>query len=195
MSSTLPLKDLASDARQNALLRQVAGGDKAALGELYDRFSQPLYALARYVLNDPMEAEDILHEVFITLAAKASEFDAERGSAFSWAATLTRNKAIDRVRRRRRQGELLAQRARLDFASAQESEPAADPFRTAELSAAVQRGFAALPEEQRRALELAYFSGLTQQEIAKQLATPLGTVKARIRRGLLSLRTVLDFRP
>lgn len=181
----------ASDA---VLLRRIAEGDAEALGELYDRFSRPLYALARQILGDATEAEDIVHEVFVMLSHKAGDFEPEKGSAFTWAATLTRNRAIDRLRTRRRRGELLAQSTPLDLGYVQRG-VSADPFRVKEISIEVKRAFATLPPEQRRALELAYFSGLTQQEIAEQLATPLGTIKARIRRGLLSLRAVMELRP
>ncbi len=80
------------------LLRRVAAGDRAALGEIYDRFSRPLYSTALHIVRDAAEAQDIVHDVFIALWNKAGVFDHERGTAFSWAVTLTRNRAIDRLR-------------------------------------------------------------------------------------------------
>jgi RNA polymerase sigma factor (sigma-70 family) len=106
---TEPTADL-SDARHAAdarLLGLVATGDSAALGELYDRFSRPLYATALRILNDPGEAQDIVHDAFVAVWEKASSFETARGTAFSWVLTLTRNRAIDRLRSRRRRHELL----------------------------------------------------------------------------------------
>ncbi len=87
----------------------MAGGEHDALAELYDRFSRPLYATALRILNDATEAQDVVHDVFITLWEKSSAFAVERGTAFSWAVTLTRNRSIDRLRSRRRRAELLEQ--------------------------------------------------------------------------------------
>ena len=100
------------DAR---LLRRVAQGDKTAFAELYDRFSGPLYATALRVIRDATEAQDIVHDTFVTLWEKASSFEADRGTAFAWALTLVRNRAIDRVRMRRRRAELLTASAPADL--------------------------------------------------------------------------------
>ncbi len=175
------------DAR---LLRRMAQGDKAALAELYDRFSRPLYATALRIVSDPAEAQDLVHDAFIALWEKAAIFETERGTAFSWAVTLVRNRAIDRVRSRRRRSELLAASVPSDLGYHEDTAgPASDD--TAALgdeARAIRAAVASLPLEQKHALELAFFSGLTQQEIAAKLSEPLGTVKARIRRGLLKLR-------
>lgn len=182
------------DAR---LLRRMALRDKAAFAELYDRFSRPLYATALRIVGDATEAQDIVHDVFLTLWEKAGVFARERGSAFGWAVTLARNRAIDRVRSRRRRAGLLAAAAPADLGYHDDAAgPSADAAAASgDQARAVRAAVAALPHEQQRALELAFFSGLTQQEIADQLATPLGTVKARIRRGLLKLRDTLAHRP
>jgi RNA polymerase sigma-70 factor (ECF subfamily) len=181
------------DAR---LLQRTADGDRAAFGELYDRFSRPLYATALRILNDAKEAEDIVQDTFIALWEKAGEFAVSRGTAFGWAVTLTRNRAIDRVRMRRRRTELLDQAAPEDLGYGGGSGPnSADQASLSEQSTAVRSAVAALPTEQQQALELAFFSGLTQQEIAARLNEPLGTIKARIRRGLLKLRANLSSRP
>jgi len=180
----------AADAR---LLDRVAAGDRAAFAELYDRFSRPLYATALRILNDAAEAQDIVHDAFVTLWEKASSFESDRGTAFSWALTLTRNRAIDRLRSRRRRAELLESSAPSDLGLDENSSgPSADTSATAsDQATAVRAAVATLPADQQRALELAFFSGLTQEEIAARLRTPLGTVKARIRRGLLKLREQL----
>jgi len=178
---------------EHELIRRMAQGDKTACAALYDRLSRPLYSVALRILNDPTEAEDIVQDVFVSLWERAASFDAARGSAFSWAVALTRNRAIDRLRMRRRRSDLLAESFVADVPSGQsssESDTAKDLVLKEE-SVAVRAALSTLPDEQVRALELAFFSGLTQQEIAVQLREPLGTVKARIRRGLLKLRDTL----
>lgn len=189
-----------SDAQHEAdaqLLARIAQGDQAALGELYDRFSRPLYGAALRILNDSREAEDILHDVFVSLWDKAADFESSRGTAFSWVVTLTRNRAIDRVRSRKRRAELLSQSAPGDLGYNENHDTgsdSSDDLWLKEKAAAVREAVSALPKEQRSALELAFFGGLTQQEIAARLKEPLGTVKARIRRGLLKLRDALAHR-
>lgn len=178
------------------LLRRMAGGDKAALGDLYDRFSRPLFATALAVLSDPAEAQDIVHDVFMVLWEKAALFEPERGSAFAWAVTLTRNRAIDRLRTRRRRTALLEASAVADLGYESRAQEMGSDERAAAGDDArlVRAALAELPADQKSAVELAFFSGLTQQEIAERLKEPLGTVKARIRRGLLRLRDRLALR-
>ncbi len=185
-----------SDERQLAdarLLRRMAAGDKAAFAELYDRFSRPLYATALRIVNDPAEAQDITHDAFLALWEKAAVFASERGTAFAWAVTLVRNRAIDRVRTRRRRAELLAASPPADLGYHEDTAGAAadDSATLGDEARVVRAAVATLPPEQRRALELAFFGGLTQQQIAERLSEPLGTVKARVRRGLLKLRDSL----
>ena len=178
------------------LIRRMAAGDKLACSELYDRFSRPLYSVALRILSDQSEAEDIVQDVFLSLWEKAGSFDLARGSAFGWAITLTRNRAIDRLRTRRRRSTLLSESFVDDLpgGTATIDPDSADDLIFKEKSVEVRAALATLPAEQVRALELAFFSGLTQQEIAARLSEPLGTVKARIRRGLLKLRDTLTRR-
>lgn len=191
--SALHEAQLAADA---ALVRQIATGDRSAFAQLYDRYSRPLYATAFRILSDASEAEDIVHDVFVALWSKAKDFDSNRGTAFSWAITLTRNRAIDRVRSRKRRIELLDQSAPSDlsYATGTDQTDLGDELWYKEKAAAVRVAVGELAADQRSALELAFFSGLTQQEIAAKLQEPLGTVKARIRRGLLKLRDRLAHR-
>lgn len=175
---------------QAELLHAMARGDKSALGRIYDLLSKPLYSLAYRVLNDHPEAQDVVHDVFLQLWKSAKTYDADRGSVFAWAATLTRNRSIDRVRRRKRRAEILAESA-ADIHGASPSAWGADSVSSKENSGAVRAALTQLPPEQQAALELAYFGGLTQVEISTRLNEPLGTVKARIRRGLLKLRATL----
>ena len=174
------------------LLRRIALGDEAALATLYDRFSPVLYGLALRIMNDVTEAEDVVQEAFIYIWCRAGSFDSTRSSAIAWAVMIVRNKAIDKLRVRLR-GERLRERVdsfpesfpNRDDQSAQE--PLFRERRTEVLAA-----LSAVPPEQRQALELAFLSGLTHEQIAAQLGTPLGTIKARIRRGLLRLRQVFQ---
>ncbi len=184
-------------ARANAaLIRRMAGGDRDALAELYDNLSRPLYATARHILNDAAEAQDVVHDVFLSLWDNAASFDSGRGAAFSWAVTLTRNRAIDRLRTRANRARLLGSSIPEDLGYELGSGGIGGDER-AELgdrASAVRSAITQLPPEQQRALELAFFSGLTQKEIADKLSEPIGTVKARIRRGLIKLRDLLGGR-
>ncbi len=197
--ASIPADNSADNSRHAydaELLRRAGEGEQAALGELYDRWVRPLHALACNVLRDSAEAEDVLHDVFVTLWQKAADFDTSRGHAFAWAATLVRNRAIDRLRSRARRAELLDQAAPADLGyddsnTGATGSDSAGHLWLKEKASAVRRALATLPADQRDALQLAYFGGLTQHEIAEKLAQPLGTVKARIRRGLLKLRDVL----
>ena len=183
-----------ADAR---LLRRITTGDRAAFSELYDRFSRPLYATALRILQDSSEAQDVVHDSFIALWEKASTFETTRGTAFAWAITLTRNRAIDRLRSRRRRAQILEAAAPSDLGLDENSSgPSADlAAATSDQARAIRAAVATLPADQQTALELAFFGGLTQEEIAVRLRAPLGTVKARIRRALLKLRDQLAPRP
>lgn len=178
------------------LMLRVAQGDKQAFAQLYDRFSAPLYATAVRIVRDASEAQDIVHDAFVTVWDKAAAFEAARGTAFSWVVTLVRNRAIDRVRSRRRRAELLAESVPSDLGY-QENAPGSSGSETAttnDEARAVRAAVATLPVDQRHALELAFFGGLTQEQIAEKLSEPLGTIKARIRRGLIKLRDSLASR-
>lgn len=200
MTMPAPTAPRPPDERQQidaALVQRMAAGERAALGDLYDRFSGPLLGAAQQILRDSAEAQDVVHDAFVTMWEKAGTFDFTRGSAFAWAVTLVRNRAIDRVRMKRRRSELLDGAAPADLGY-QESGGEATGHETVALgeeARAVRAAVASLPLEQQRAVELAFFGGLTQEEIARKLAAPLGTVKARIRRGLLKLRDSLAVRP
>ena len=183
-------------SREHAsLLAAMARGDKAALARLYDLLAKPLYSLALRVLNDASEAQDIVQDVFLQMWHKAATYETARGSVFAWAATLTRNRAIDRIRMRRRRAELLAESAPdLQPAAVESDRDSAGALWLREKAGAVRTALASLAPDQQKAIELAFFSGLTQQEIAARLNEPLGTIKARIRRGLLKLRETLPAR-
>jgi RNA polymerase sigma-70 factor (ECF subfamily) len=170
------------------LLHAVARGDEAALARLYDAYRVILFGLLVRILNSREEAEDILQDVFIQVWRRAKDFNEKRGRPFTWLVTLARSRAIDRLR-------LLGARQRLVKGAAQEhtdtiSDALSDTIKVAQKEI-VQRALAELPEEQRHTLVLAYFEGLTQSEIATKLKAPLGTVKTRMRSGMIKLRTLL----
>jgi len=170
------------------LLHAVARGDEGALARLYDRYRIILFSVIVRILNSREEAEDVLQEVFLQVWKRAKDFDQARGRPFTWLVTLSRSRAIDRIRQ-------LGARQRLADSAAQNtpdavSDAVADTLHS-EQKEIVARALAALPEEQRRTLNLAYFDGLTQSEIAAQLGTPLGTVKTRMRSGMIKLRELL----
>ena len=184
-------------ARANAaLIRRMAGGDRDALAELYDKLSRPLFATATRILNDTAEAQDVVHDVFLALWENAGSFDSGRGAAFSWAVTLTRNRAIDRLRSRANRARLLGSSVPNDLGYDEDAGfiGGGEKAELGDRAAAVRTALADLPTEQQRALELAFFSGLTQKEIAEKLSEPIGTIKARIRRGLIKLRDTLAHR-
>lgn len=173
-------------------MRRVVLRDQAAFTLMYDRHSTLLYSVSLKILADPEEARDILQQVFLTLHEKAAQYDPALGRPAAWLATMARNRSIDRLRSLKRQHDY-AGKVRLEN-DALQNNPTSAPFDGAYSDEVeILRGaVAGLPGDQRQALEMAYFGGLTQQEISDQLAQPLGTVKARIRRGLLKLREALD---
>jgi RNA polymerase sigma-70 factor (ECF subfamily) len=176
-----------------AILQRVATGDEAAFAELYDRFSGPLFALARRVLNDEQEARDALQEGFLYLWDRARDYDSSKSKAFTWAVIIFRHKAIDRLRSVRRRARLVEDATvellpTLDGAGAERADRAAD---RAERAGIVRRALEALPEAQRRCIEWAFLKGMTHYQLAEKFDEPLGTVKTNIRRGLLRLRDIL----
>jgi RNA polymerase sigma-70 factor (ECF subfamily) len=170
------------------LLHAVARGDEGALARLYDRYRVILFSVLFRILKSREEAEDVLQEVFLQVWKRAKNFDETRGRPFTWLVTLARSRAIDRIRQ-------LGARQRLADSAAQNptdtvSDAVADTLHS-EQKEIVARALAALPEDQRHTLNLAYFEGLTQSEIAEKLGTPLGTVKTRMRSGMIKLRELL----
>ena len=170
------------------LLKAIVRQDETALADLYDRYRVILFSLLVRILNSREEAEDVLQEVFLQVWRRAADFDENRGRPFTWLVTLTRSRGIDRLRS-------LAARERVALAGARKpseevSDAVADAYRS-EQRGLVTTALAQLPDEQKRALMLAYFDGLTQSEIAEKLDAPLGTVKTRMRSGLIKLRELL----
>ena len=170
------------------LLKAIAARDEAALAQLYDRYDGILFGLLMRILNNREEAEDVLQETFLQVWRKAADFDESRGRPFTWLVTLARSRGIDRLR-------TLASRERVAEAGAREpseeiSDAATDALKS-EQRGLVSDALAKLPDEQKRPIMLAYFDGLTQSEIATRLGAPLGTVKTRMRTGMIRLRELL----
>lgn len=164
------------------MLERIAGRDAQALEDLVDRFAPVALALAGRILGDRSEAEDLLRIVFTRVWQEAGRYDPAKGSASSWLLSWVRSRAIDRLRRRE-----ALQRA-VDRAPAREEEASPGGSEEREKPA---RAVADLPADQRQVLELAYFEGLSQTQIAQKLGEPLGTVKTRARLGMNRLRQAL----
>jgi RNA polymerase sigma-70 factor (ECF subfamily) len=177
---------------QAQLVRRIAAGDLRAMSDFYDQTATPLFSVALRILGDSSEAEEVVQDAFVQVWEKAGRFDPLLGGAFHWALSITRHRAIDRLRSRQRRARLTEE---LQENGAAEPAPAVTPdlgALDAEESAEVRAALGSLPADQRQAVEMAFFAGLTHPEIAEALGEPLGTVKARIRRGLLKLRESLQ---
>jgi RNA polymerase sigma-70 factor (ECF subfamily) len=180
-----------------ALIARLAAGDRAALDLLYDRYAGPVYALVLRIIADRQAAEDLLQEVFLRVWQRAATYQANRGRPLTWVLGIAHNLAIDEVRRRRRRPQGVEERddATVDnlLAAMPSEEPgpaeqAWERLCRAQISAALQQ----LPPAQRAIIELAYFEGYTQSQMAERLGEPLGTVKTRLRLGMQKLRDLLQ---
>jgi len=166
------------------LATAIRTGDQGAMAALYDRFSSIVYAVALRVLQDTGAAEDVLQDIFMQLWRNPGAFDSSRGNMAAWLAVIARNRAIDALRKRRPQDDIE------DVIVSVETDLASETDRSRAMEK-VRGALQAMPSPQRSALEMAYFEGLTHTEIAEKTGDPLGTVKTRIRTGLLLLRKVL----
>ncbi|MEO8324610.1 MAG: sigma-70 family RNA polymerase sigma factor [Nitrospirota bacterium] len=191
LSSTEKVKDLSVwDRELIELIGRTAQGDEAALGSLYDRTGSYVYGLGFRVLGDTTMAEEVTMDVFLQVWRQAGQFDHSRGTPMVWLAVLTRSRAIDRLRIGKKDRETREPIERI----ASEPDVESDPEQSSvylEQCRIVRQAINSLPSEQREMIELAYFGGLSQREIASQVGEPLGTVKTRIRLGMIKLRHVL----
>jgi RNA polymerase sigma-70 factor, ECF subfamily len=183
---TEPLQETPDD---DELLRRMGTGDAGALAGFYDRHSTLLFSIALKVLGDSREAEEVLQDAMRLVWERAPLFQPALGRPLSWAMVITRNKAIDRLRALRRASEAAARIAK-EFAPCANAAPGAPLDEGA--GPLLRSALGGLPSEQRAAIELAYFTGMSHTEIAVQLGQPLGTIKARIRRGMTAMRDVLE---
>lgn len=181
-----------SRAEEVDLLRRIAQRERAAFEALYDRYANILYATSLKFVKEDADAQDVVQDVFIQIWDKAKLYDPAKGKPLTWALTLTRNRSIDRIRaiqRRTRLRDQFEEETVMDESvGVREALSGVDASEKAQiLRAAVSQ----LTLQQKKVIELAYFGGLTQTEIAEKLGEPLGTVKARARRGLLKLKEIL----
>ena len=172
------------------LIRRMAAGDRDAFGRFYDRYAPLVYPLILKIVRDRADASDVLQDVFWETWQGASGYDPVRGSPEAWMITRARTRAIDRVRAVRRRSETFAPPVDESLAPAP-PDPGGDAAERAEDRGVIRTALQTLPQAQREAIELAYYAGLTQTEIAARLQQPLGTVKTRIRLGLERLRDVV----
>lgn len=172
------------------LIRKMAAGDTAAFARFYDRYAPLVYPLILRIVREPAEAADVIQEVFWETWQRAGDYDPARGTPEAWMVTRARSRAIDRVRSTRRRGDVFVTSPVEDAASLP-SEPVRDPADRVEDQRTVRSALERLPDAQREVIELAYYAGLTQTEIAERLKQPLGTVKTRIRLGLTRLREIV----
>jgi len=166
------------------LVAAVRSGDQGAMAALYDRYSSIVYSVALRVLQDTGAAEDVLQDIFMQLWRNPGAFDASRGNMASWLAVIARHRSIDALRRRRPENDIEDVIVSIEPDLASEADHSRAMVK-------VRGALETMPPPQRSALEMAYFEGLTHSEIAEKTGEPLGTIKTRIRSGLLSLRKVL----
>jgi RNA polymerase sigma-70 factor, ECF subfamily len=181
---------MSSSAPSAVLLPAVAQGNVSAFEELYDRYASTVYGLLLRILGNADDAQEVLQETFVKAWTNAKMFDAVRGSEAAWLISIARSRGIDRLRSRRTRSEREDEAGRelSIFSSFLEKSTGADDAIQSEERHAVRSALAELPEPQRIALELAYFEGLSQSEIATRLSQPLGTIKTRMQLGMKKMR-------
>ncbi|NEP15830.1 MAG: sigma-70 family RNA polymerase sigma factor [Leptolyngbya sp. SIO4C1] len=175
---------------ETLLIHRVVQRDQTALGQLYDRYARMLYALAFKILSSVEEAEETVLDVFAQVWRDAHRYDASRSRVDSWLFLITRSRALDRLRKRQRQSKTV-EAATVAVQTAADILPE-EALLITERREQVTTAMAQLPSEQRQVIELAYFQGLSQSEIAQRSQLKLGTVKTRIRLGLKKLRGLLE---
>lgn len=174
-----------------SILSGIGRGDSASLSAAYDRYGKPLYSVCYRMLRNDKECEEVVQDAFVSLWKNASKIDLNRGKLFSWLAAVVRNRSIDRIRAHGRRipgppaDESIAQRPVAD------EETAADLVYSKEVAGSVREALKTLPEKQREVVEAAFFDGLSHSDIAERLGESLGTVKSRIRYGLIKMRAAL----
>lgn len=181
----------ATDRDDDVLLARLVAGDEAALGEVYDRFAPMVLGVARRVLADPIAAEDVCQEVFVQVWTRAAAIDLDRCSLRGWLSVLAHRRAVDcvrRIERARRRDE----RGATDETRGCQVTDLADVAAADDLARRALQAVAALPAEQRRVVELAFWGGLSYRQVADELGIPEGTAKSRVRLALARLATMLE---
>lgn len=177
-------------AEDAELIARVAGGDPAALEQLYDRYSRVVFSFALRIVGDPQVAEEILQEVFFRAWQQGSAYNPTKGAFLTWLLSITHNMSIDEVRRRgRRPQKADSEEPELILAGiADNRQSVEEEVWLGSLRSTMVEAIGTLPPAQREVIDMAYFQGLTQREISEQLGEPLGTVKTRMRLGITKLR-------
>ncbi len=181
-----------AEETQTQLLARIASQDRQALSEFYDQVAGVLFSTAVRILGDAQESEEVIQDVFVQIWEKAPMFDIAIGTPFHWAVSITRNRSIDRLRSRQRRARVIEELREETGPEAEIYTPSAPASLDTEHISEVRAAVGSLPADQRVAIEMAFFNGLTHAEIAGKLNEPLGTIKARIRRGMLKLRETLQ---
>jgi RNA polymerase sigma-70 factor (ECF subfamily) len=176
---------------QTQLLGRIAAGDRPALGEFYDQTGGGLYSMVFRMLGNRQDAEEAVQDVFVQIWTKAPTYDPVLGLPFNWASRIARNRCIDILRARQRRSRVLVDSPLPENAETAADPASADATLAQEELGGIRSAVQGLPPDQRQAIEMAFFGGLTHPEIAAALKEPLGTIKARIRRGMLKLRESL----
>ncbi len=179
-----------ASATDETLVAAVARGDESALGSLYDRYAASIYSLAMRITGDRLTAQEVTQDTFLRLWKYAKDFDRERGAFGAWLFAIARRRSLDVLRGRQRQAKIADGTFISDGGTLPEPSQA-DATEQIVLAHVITQAVATLPLAQRQAIELAYFGGLTQQQIATQTGEPLGTVKSRMRSAMETLRTRL----
>lgn len=170
------------------LLARIAEGDRDAFAEFYDRYSGRVFGFTSALIKDAAEAEDVLQETFWQVWSRAAQFDAGRGAPLAWLILIARSRCLDHLRR----GGRRPAAAPLSFDEPASGDDLADALDRDETTSRARRAIAGLPEDQRVAIQLAFYSGLTHQEISELHNTALGTVKTRIRLGMRKIRELVQ---
>jgi RNA polymerase sigma-70 factor, ECF subfamily len=184
----------ADSNHEKFLIERIVLRNEKSLEELYDRYSRIIFSLALRIVKKKEDAEEILQNVFLQIWDKAHTFDYQKGNVYSWIITLTRNKAIDKLRSKSYKTEsqnVTIKEDLLTFTNASYNSTI-DAVTMNERISIVKNAISQIPEEQKSIIELAYFEGYTQAEISETLNIPLGTVKTRMRQAMIKLRTILS---
>ncbi|MGA7992487.1 MAG: sigma-70 family RNA polymerase sigma factor [Thermoanaerobaculia bacterium] len=193
-AASAPRTNEVASALDLELVERIKRGDSSALDALYERYSSPVYSLVWKILQNPEEAEDVALDVFWQIWRQADRYDPSRGAPPAWIFTVARSRAIDRLRARHRREDRTISfddpAVNLDPLDEEAAPDVVASFR--QTRDTVRAAITTLSAVQREAIELAFFKGLTHVEIAQQLGQPLGTIKTRIRQGLIKLRKTLD---
>lgn len=185
----MPAEDVSPASRQQALLERVASGDRGAFGDLYDELAPRVFGLVKRLLVDHSQSEEVTQEIFLEIWQTATRFDPNKGGATTWILTMAHRRAVDRVRASQSSRDRDLKVGIRDFAA--DYDNVSDTVETSVEHERVARAMGRLTELQRQAITLSYYGGYSNSEVATILSVPIGTVKTRIRDGMIRLRDEL----